>query len=260
MPTIVGTVENDVLTGTPEADLLQAEPAGQGTLFNRFIPNFGDTLSGGAGDDTLVGGAGGDILDGGEGDDTVILSGLQPWGVEVLLGQDVDGHQWFGIPEGAGLTDEDRPNGVDRLVSVENIIGSGGDDDIVGGAGANRLQGGLGADILAGVGGDDVLRGGQGNDVLRGGDGDDFVSGDRGDDTMSGGSGADVFHTFGGAGIDRVTDFSLAEGDRVQLDAGTTYSVSQVGADTVIDMVGGGKMILVGVAASSLAGAWIFGA
>ena len=38
----------------------------------------------------------------------------------------------------------------------------------------------------------------------------------------------------------------------MQLDPGTTYTVSQVGADTVIDMGGGNQMILVGVQMSSL--------
>jgi hypothetical protein len=36
--------------------------------------------------------------------------------------------------------------------------------------------------------------------------------------------------------------------------------VSQVGADTVIDMTGGGQMVLVGVQASTLTTGWIFGA
>jgi serralysin len=93
-----------------------------------------------------------------------------------------------------------------------------------------------------------------------GNSGNDWLSGDRGNDTVTGGAGADVFHTFGEAGIDRVTDFNLAEGDRVQLDPGTTYTVSQVGADTVIDMGGGGQMILAGVSMQSLTGGWIFGA
>ena len=57
-----------------------------------------------------------------------------------------------------------------------------------------------------------------------------------------------------------MTDFNLAQGDRVQLDPGTTFSVSQVGADTVITMGGGGQMVLVSVAMSSLTGDWIFGA
>jgi hypothetical protein len=50
----------------------------------------------------------------------------------------------------------------------------------------------------------------------------------------------------------------LAEGDRVMLDRGTTYTVSQVGADTVIDMGGGNQMILVNVQLSSLKDGWIF--
>ena len=104
------------------------------------------------------------------------------------------------------------------------------------------------------------MRGGQDNDVLFGGDGSDFISGDRGDDTETGGAGADIFHTFGDAGIDRVTDFSLAQGDRVQVDPGTLFTVSQVGADTVITMVGGAEMILVGVQMSTLTPGWIFGA
>ena len=77
---------------------------------------------------------------------------------------------------------------------------------------------------------------------------------------VTGGAGADVFHSFGDAGIDRVTDFNAAEGDRVMLDPGTAYTVSQVGADTVIAMTGGGQMVLVGVPLSSLPTGWIFGA
>ena len=74
---------------------------------------------------------------------------------------------------------------------------------------------------------------------------------------MTGGTGADVFHSFGEAGLDRVADFSLAEGDRVQLDPGTQYAVGQVGADTVVSMTGGGQLVLVGVSMSSLTGNWI---
>ena len=140
--------------------------------------------------------------------------------------------------------------------------GGGGDSDasLVGSAGQNLVYGNLGNDTCDGGAGNDIVRGGQDNDSLTGGAGDDFVSGDKGDDTVSGGAGADIFHTFGDAGIDRVLDFSLAQGDRVQLDPGTQYTVSQVGADTVINMTGGGQMILVGVSMSTLTGSWIFGA
>jgi hypothetical protein len=69
-----------------------------------------------------------------------------------------------------------------------------------------------------------------------------------------------LFHGSQDAGIDRVLDFHLSEGDRVMLDPGTTYTVSQQGADTVIDMGAGNQMILVGVQLSTLTPGWIFGA
>jgi serralysin len=103
------------------------------------------------------------------------------------------------------------------------------------------------------------VRGGQQNDVLTGGAGDDYLSGDRDNDTVTGGAGADVFHTFGAAGLDRITDFSLADGDRVQLDPGDTWTLAQVGGDAVVTISGQAQLVLAGVQASSLTGAWIFG-
>ncbi|HEX7948589.1 MAG TPA: 1,3-beta-glucanase, partial [Phenylobacterium sp.] len=125
---------------------------------------------------------------------------------------------------------------------------------------SDLVYGNIGADTCVAGDGADIVRGGQDNDLVFGGAGSDFVSGDRGDDTMYGGAGADNFHTFGDAGIDRVMDFSIADGDRVQLDPGTQYTVAQVGGDTVISMVGGGQMTLVGVAMGALPAGWIFGA
>jgi len=92
--------------------------------------------------------------------------------------------------------------------------------------------------------------------VVMGGTGNDFVAGDRGSDTISGGTGADIFHTFSGAGLDRVTDFNRAEGDRVFVQ-GNSYTVSQVGADVVIDLGAGDQMVLVGVQQSSFTSGWI---
>ncbi len=114
----------------------------------------------------------------------------------------------------------------------------------------------LGNDTCFGGDGFDWVRGGQANDIVDGGAGDDWLWGDRGDDTVTGGSGADMFHFFSGAGLDLVTDFNYGEGDRVIIDYGT-YSISQVGADTVVDLGGGDRMVLVGVTASSLPIGWI---
>ncbi|MEO8113926.1 MAG: calcium-binding protein, partial [Phenylobacterium sp.] len=69
-----------------------------------------------------------------------------------------------------------------------------------------------------------------------------------------------IFHTFGEAGLDRVTDFNLAQGDRVLLDPGTVYVLAQSGADVVINMVGLGYMVLQNVQLSTLHGDWISGA
>ena len=206
------------------------------------------------GDDMLTG-VGDDTIDGLAGADTITASG----GTNYLRG----GDGADSIVGGTGFDDINGNMGNDTCVSGGGddwVVGGKDNDSVAGSAGANLVYGNIGKDTCDGGGGNDTVRGGQDDDVVQGGAGDDFVSGDKGSDTMTGGAGADVFHTFGDAGIDRVTDFSLAEGDRVQLDPGTQYTVSQVGADTVIGMTGGGQMTLVGVQLSSLTPGWIFGA
>ena len=153
--------------------------------------------------------------------------------------------------------------GNDRLYGMggDDIVVGGKDDDLeFGDDGNDVVWGNLGNDTVDGGAGNDQVRGGQGDDSVSGGAGDDFVSGDRGNDTISGGAGADIFHGSQDAGLDKVLDFNLVEGDRVQLDPGTTYTLSQVGADTVIDMGGANQMVLVGVQLSTLTPGWIFGA
>jgi serralysin len=156
---------------------------------------------------------------------------------------------------------------IAQHADIENAIGGSGADSITGNALANSLQGSGGNDtIMAGSGNDSVsdtsgqnyLRGEDGDDVINGGSGFDDANGNMGNDTVTGGAGADLFHGSQDAGIDKVMDFSLAEGDRVQLDPGTTYTLSQVGADTVLDMGAGNQMILVGVSMASLTPGSIF--
>ena len=67
-----------------------------------------------------------------------------------------------------------------------------------------------------------------------------------------------MFHIARGAGLERVIDFSRAEGDRIQIEDHMTYTVTQTGADTLIDFGGGDQVLLVGVQTTSLTGAWIF--
>ena len=196
-----------------------------------------DTFLGGAGRDSFAGLWGQDFVRGGEGDD-------------VLVGGDSfdDLHGNQGADTLSGEADGDW------------VVGGKGDDRLSGDAGDDVVLGNIGHDLCDGGEGNDTVRGGQDGDRVMGRAGDDWLSGDRGADTLSGGPGADIFHVFADAGLDRVTDFSATEGDRIQLEPGASYSVAQSGADTVVTLAGGAQMVLVGVAMSSLTGQWIFGA
>jgi Ca2+-binding RTX toxin-like protein len=194
-----------------------------------------DSIQGGIANDTITATSGQTYLRGAAGDDSI--SGGSGF-------DDINGNQG---------NDTEHGNGGDDWV-----VGGKDSDLLFGDAGNDIVWGNLGNDTLDGGDGNDQVRGGQGDDSISGGAGDDYVSGDRGNDTISGGPGADLFHSFSGAGIDRVLDFNASEGDRVMLDPGTTYTASQVGADTVIDMGNGDQMILVGVQLSSLPAGWIF--
>lgn len=217
--------------------------AGQDRINGNALAN---ELRGGAGYDSLFGGAGGDTIDGGSGGG-------------YLRGEDGDDS----LVGGSGFDD------INGNVGSDTGAGGTGDDWVVGGKDGDRLTGddgddlvygNLGDDTVDGGAGADVVRGGQGNDTLSGGAGDDYVSGDRGNDTLAGGAGADIFHSSSDAGIDRILDFSLAEGDRVQLDPGTAHTIAQVGGDTVITMAtSNDQVILVGVQVSTLTQGWIFG-
>ena len=220
-----------------------------------------DLIRGFAGADTLATGAGADFADGGDGNDQV-FAGLgndtivDPGGANYLRGDEGDDT----VVGGANFDD------INGNMGNDTVSGGPGDDWVVGGKdndivfgddGGDLVYGNLGDDSCNGGNGNDTVRGGQGNDTLSGGAGADFVSGDRGDDTMTGGLGADIFHSSSDAGIDRVLDFNLAEGDRVQLDLGTTFSISQVGADTVVQM-SAGQVVLVGISMSALTAGSVF--
>jgi Ca2+-binding RTX toxin-like protein len=209
-----------------------------------------------SGGEVLTGAAGGATLMGGADNDTV--TGLD--GSNYLRG----GAGNDSIAGGSGFNDINGNQGDDTIAGHSLIgdwlVGGQGNDLVTAHGSGNIVYGNLGADTLTGGTGADIVRGGQGDDSITAGSGSEWLSGDRGNDTLQGGSGADIFHTFSGAGMDKVLGFDAAKGDHVQLDAGTHFTVSQVGADTVIDMGNGDEMILVGVQSSTLPQGWIFGA
>jgi Ca2+-binding RTX toxin-like protein len=182
-------VEN--ITGSTSADII----TGDG-LDNR--------LNGAGGDDTLSSGAGNDVIDGGTGNDSMTGStGSDTYYVDSVL--DV-------------VTERASDAGTDLVFSsvtfsaagtnqdgVENITLTGtAEIDATGNALANVLTGNGAANILSGGGANDTLVGGLGND------------------TLTGGTGADIFvlapyDTSGVAQFDVITDFSIADGDRINL-------------------------------------------
>lgn len=185
----------------------------------------GDTLTGNQagnfmlgldGADSVFGGAGADDLNGNVGADTV---------------DGGDGDDWV-----RGGKDNDR------------IFGGAGDDP--------HVNGNLGNDTVFGGAGNDTVYGGQGDDQIAGDDGDDLISGDLGFDSLTGGAGADRFVLRVGAAADWVSDFDSAQGDRVQIAQGLTYSLTSYQDQVIVVLVTGDSLGLAGVSESQL-GDWL---
>ena len=200
-------------------------PSGAGTVGNDNIPSTSgnDTLAGRQGDDYLWGGEGNDVIIGGDGFDNT--HGNK--GEDTIYGG--RGSDW--------------------------VVGGQGSDLLFGEDGLDQVYGNMGNDTCYGGAGVDWVRGGQGDDILYGEDGNDWLSGDRGNDTIFGGSGADTFHAFVGSSIDRVMDFNLTQGDRIELEVSQIYVVRHSGRDTIVDLGAGDQIILVGQSLSD--GDWI---
>ncbi|MFC3076742.1 M57 family metalloprotease [Phenylobacterium terrae] len=199
--------------------------AGADVLYGNHLRNV---LMGGAGDDRISGFGGEDSISAGFGNDQ--LWGGDAW--DYMHGNQGSDTLWGG-------------EGGDWVVGGQDgdlLHGEGGDDYIV----AN-----LASDTAYGGDGRDTILGGQSDDVLFGEAGDDWLLGDRGNDQLTGGTGADTFHMIAAGGVDRVSDFNIAEGDKVTV-SGATFSVLQQGADTVIALASGDQMILANVNAGAL--------
>jgi Ca2+-binding RTX toxin-like protein len=125
-------------------------------------------------------------------------------------------------------------DGYDRIVSaVSYRLGDANEAlELTGGSAvngygnalANALTGNDAANELHGYAGDDRFYGRGGNDILNGGEGDDDLYGQAGNDRLYGGEGYDLLHGGAGAdtfvfsaGRDTVEDFSLKQGDRVDI-------------------------------------------
>jgi serralysin len=145
---------------------------------------------------------------------------------------------------------------VDGAGANDSVAGGDGADTVTGADGDDFVHGNMGNDFVFGGNGVDTVLGGQGGDVVTGDAGNDFVSGDGGNDTLYGGSGSDTFNFATGFGADSVADFNRGDGDSVKISSGS-YTIAQVGADTVVTMSDGATLTLQNVTYSLLDAGWI---
>ncbi|MCP1622346.1 retention module-containing protein [Pseudomonas nitroreducens] len=144
------------------------------------------------GNDHLVGGAGNDILFG-----DVINTDALAWAGHAAGSHNGQGYQ--ALVDYLTATNGSAPT----VAQVTNYIVQHADQLNV--AGDMR-------------GGNDILEGGAGNDLMFGQGGNDKLIGGPGDDIMYGGTGADEFiWKAGDTGHDVIKDFSIAEGDSLNL-------------------------------------------
>jgi len=214
--TIYGNAGNNVLVGNAGDDSLYGGD-GKDTLNGG---DGADTLIGGAGNDTLNGGAGPDVLDGGAGADK-----MTGWaGNDVYL---VDNAHDKTIESADGGTDTVQASINWTLAAqVEKLTLIGGNLNGSGNASDNTITGTLGNNVLKGNAGADIIFGNDGSDKLFGGDGKD---------TLTGGTGKDIFVFDTAASVanaDNITDFSRAEGDKIQLSEGVFAGFSHLGSLT----------------------------
>jgi Ca2+-binding RTX toxin-like protein len=169
-----GSQGGETLLGSTVANLLDGQ-SGDDTI--RGLAGA-DTILGGFGNDLLQGGADGDSMDGGDGIDTLDYSG----GPAVTVSLATAGFQ------------NTVGSGFDKIVGVENLIGTAGADILGGDGEANEITGGAQSDTITGSGGADTLDGSQGGDSITGGAADDVILGGFGPDTMVGGPGIDTLN------------------------------------------------------------------
>ncbi|MEL7462999.1 MAG: choice-of-anchor Q domain-containing protein [Pseudomonadota bacterium] len=180
---LIGSDGNDMLTGRKDVagrleggvgiDTLTGGDGDDTLLGGRGSGDGADSLFGGGGDDLLKGGFFTDEVFGGDGDDTLEIE-LDDLADNFDGGDDMDTIVFStaisGFEVNLATTVQRQITSGGRLeigsaVNVENLIGSGQDDDFTGDAQRNVLEGRDGDDTLQGGLGDDVLDGGADNDT-----------------------------------------------------------------------------------------------
>jgi serralysin len=188
--------EYDVVSGGDGNDLFK-------------VKTYQSVYNGDAGNDTFYSVGFKNTFNGGSGTDTINYS-LQDSSSEKGLGIYVDLDGGFAKAVSGRL---------EKLTSIENVVGTSYNDTLIGTVGNNLLSGGSGNDQLEGLAGNDRLYGGNGVDIIYGDDGDDDLYGEASNDRLYGGNGNDDL--VGGSGNDLLVG-----------GAGNDFLVGGTGADT----------------------------
>ncbi|TWX65028.1 beta strand repeat-containing protein, partial [Colwellia sp. C1TZA3] len=226
--TILVAAGNSVITGGDGDDTITAGASvASATL-------AATTIDAGEGDNTINAGAG-VIAKAGGGDDTINMTGASGT-VDAGAGNDI-------ISGAAGNFIVDAGEGNNKITvaaGVSTISSGSGNDQISTGAGTFTINAGDGNNVIStgataaattstittGSGSDSITTG-AGVNIVNAGDGDDTITTSTGNDTIIGGSGNDILiggtgaDTFiwqdGDVGVDHIKDFSVAEGDKLDL-------------------------------------------
>ena len=185
---IIGSKKSQKLKGTSSDDPIYAKGGN-------------DIIKGGSGNDYLDGGSGNDYIDGGSGEDTAQFSYRNN---KINL---------------KTIKKQKTGDGIDRLISVENVNGGSGNDKIIG----NNV--------------DNILSGQNGNDKLYGGGGKDLLIGGGGKDQVWGQAGRDTFRVSHGSGHTIIKDFTDGQ-DRIHLDtevSGSALKLTTRGNDILVE-------------------------
>ncbi|ACS81433.1 FecR domain-containing protein [Maridesulfovibrio salexigens] len=172
---VIGTAHKDTLTGDDGV--------------NRFAPGLNEEYES----------SGAESVEGGDGKDWIQFETLDS---KFYVNMDLsDG--LAEIHDSTKSSDSSRVNEI-NISSIENIIGSSGNDKLRGDESVNNtILGGKGNDLIDGKGASNILKGEDGNDSIIGGSGDDNIDGGSGDDSIKAGKGTNVIN--GGSGIDSLT-------------------------------------------------------
>jgi Ca2+-binding RTX toxin-like protein len=206
--TSVININNEDGTFTPVTSTVVIDPRNAGVGQNIDGGSGPDSIEGTKWNDFMRGLDGNDSVNGGAGDD------------------DINGNVGTDTVNG-GTGNDWAPGGKDN----DQVSGGDGDDA--------HVNGNIGNDTVHGDAGDDTVYGGQDNDCVYGDSGNDLLSGDLGADNLFGGAGADRFLFGPTGGRDWIMDWNPAEGDRLVLPVGQTYTITSYLDQVMIELPGG---------------------